>query len=99
MSLKSSGDHELLDERKKNHFSDWRGLVQIIFENDSTLDAPNCEYFCHYYIFILSTSDTRKTLEDVSNGFDKQRRRICTDIVNVISAQRSQFSHAAHSEI
>ena len=71
-------------------------MVQIIFENDPTLDAPNREYRCCCDAgFLLLTFGTRQTLEDVSNGFDKQRRRICVDIVNIISAQHVQLHRRA----
>ncbi len=42
-------------------------------------------------VFFLLTFGTRQTLEDVSNGFDKQRRRICADIVNIISTHHFQL--------
>ncbi len=43
MSLKSAINYEFLVEREENHRSHRRWMVQIIIENDSSLDAPDSE--------------------------------------------------------
>ncbi len=86
IASKLSNDAQLSEQRKSAYRAP--PCVQVVIESDSSLDAPNSAHTLEFLRFVFLSFVTlvnNQTLEDVSTGFDKQRRRICNDIISVIS--------------
>ena len=86
IASKLSNDAQLSVQRKSAYRAP--PCVQVVIESDSSLDAPNSAHTLEFLRIVFLSFVTlviNQTLEDVSTGFDKQRRRICNDIISVIS--------------